>query len=89
MQKIYLQIPDELQTDINHIKSELADLKKSFEPKNPTEYLTRQQTADLLHVDLTSIWNYTNKKILKSYGIQGRVLYKRVEVEDAIIRLNK
>ena len=71
------------------VKVQLEELKKNFEPKTPTEYLTRQETADLLKVDLSTIWNYTKKGFLQSHGIGSRVYYKREEVENAIIELKK
>jgi len=89
MQTIQLELPKEYQSDINFIKSELADLKKNFEPKTPNEYLTRNNIAELLSVDLSTVHNYTKRKILQAYQIGGRVYYKRDEVELAIVKLKK
>lgn len=81
---------EELKNEIiEGIKPQFDELKKHFQPKNPTEYLTRQETANLLKVDLSTIHNYTKKGVLTSYGIGSRVYYKRSEVENAIIKLNK
>lgn len=87
----FIQItPEELkQAIIDGVKTQLDELKDHFQPKEPTEYLTRQQTADLLKVDLSTIHNYTKKNTLKSYGIGRRVYYKRKEVEQAIVELKK
>jgi len=74
---------------IEGIKVLLNDFKKNFEPKTPTEYLSRQETAELLKVDLSSIHNWTKRKLLQSYGISGRVYYKRSEIENAIVKLKK
>ena len=82
--------PQQLQDAIiEGVKTQIEDLKKNFEPKTPTEYLSRQETAELLKVDLSSIHNWTKRKILQSYGISGRVYYKRSEIENAIIKLKK
>jgi hypothetical protein len=82
--------PEQLQNAIiEGVKLQLDDFKKNFEPKTPTEYLTRQETADLLKVDLSTIHNYTKRKILQSWGIQGRVYFKRSEIEKSIVKLNK
>ena len=89
MNSIQIQLPEQLQTDINFIKSELESLKKSCQPKEPTEYLTRQETAELLKVDISSIHNWTKRKVLQAYGCSGRVYYKRSEIEKAIVKLNK
>ncbi|MCH3881178.1 helix-turn-helix domain-containing protein [Tenacibaculum aquimarinum] len=72
-----------------YIDKKFDDLKKFYQPKKPTEYLTRQETADLLKVDLSTIHNYTKRKVLNAWAIQGRVYYKRSEVEGSIIKLNK
>jgi hypothetical protein len=71
------------------VKKEIEQLKKDFQPKKPTEYLTRIEVAEMLSIDLSSVHNWTKKGILQSYQIGGRVYYKRSEVESAIIKLNK
>ena len=71
------------------VKSQLDDLKKNFEPKTPNEYLTRNDVAKMLSVDLSTVHNYTKRKILQAYQIGGRVYYKRNEVELAIVELKK
>ena len=70
------------------VKRQLDDLKKSFQPKEPTKYVTRKHVADeMLHCDLSTVHNLTVKGILTKYAIGGRVLYIRDEVEDAIVQL--
>ena len=82
--------PEQLQhAIIEGVKSQLQDLKKHFEPKAPTEYLTRRGVSELLTIDLSSVHNWTKKGILVSYQIGGRVFYKRSEIENAIVKLNK
>lgn len=89
MQQIQLQLPEDLRNDIEFLKSELKELKTNFEPKSPTEFLSRQETAELLKVDLSSIHNWTKRGVIQSYGISGRVYYKRSEIESAIVKLKK
>lgn len=50
-------------------------------------YLSRYEVADLLKVCVTTVHNYTKKGYLKPYGIGRRVLYKKSEVENAIVEL--
>ncbi len=81
--------PDDLKSAIlSEIKTELKELKKEFQPKEPTEYLTRNEVRDLLKVDLSTIWNWQRKGKLKAYGIGNRVYYRRDEVEAAMKPLN-
>ena len=77
--------PDELETRIfNRVKAELETIKKDFQPKQATEFLTRQQVKELLDVDLSTVHNWTKKGKLKAYGLAGRIYYKRSEVEQAL-----
>jgi len=66
------------------VKAEIDSLKKEFQPKEPTEYLTRNQVRDLLQVNLSTVHNLTKRGTLKAYGIGARVYFKRNEVEQAI-----
>jgi hypothetical protein len=80
--------PQQFRNDINQdVKSLLEELKRSFEPKKPQELLTRSETAKLLKINLSSVHNWTKKGLLKSYGISGKVYYKRSEIESALIEL--
>lgn len=93
MQMEVLQIvqksPGEVEERIyQRLKNELETLKKEFQPREPTEFLTRNEVRDLLKVDLSTIWAWTKKGRLKAYGIAGMVYYKRSEVEAAIEPLN-
>lgn len=63
------------------LQNQLTELKQNFEPKVPTEYLTRTEVSKLLSCDLSTIHNWTKKGKLIPYGIGNRVYYKRNEVE--------
>ena len=85
----FIQVtPEQLQNAIiEGVKTQLKDLKKHFEPKTPTEYLTRQEVATMLSIDLSTLHNWKTKGILKAHQIGGRVFYKRTEIENAIVEL--
>ncbi len=72
----------------NYIDKKFDELKQFYQPKEPSPWLTRHQVAELLSVDISTVHNMTTKGVLIKYQISGRVLYKRVEVENAITRLN-
>ena len=74
---------------VNEITKQLAEIKKSFEPKTPTEYLTRNEVAKLLKCDLSTVHNWTKKGKLVKHCIGNRAYYKRSEVEAAIISIGK
>lgn len=88
--QVKIELPNKLLIDIQNIKNELVNLRKSFQPKEPTQFITRQFVADeMLHCDLSTVHNLTKKGVLQKYQCGGRVLYKRDEVEQAIIKLKK
>ncbi|WP_299160099.1 helix-turn-helix domain-containing protein [uncultured Eudoraea sp.] len=51
------------------------------------ELLTREETAEYLKISLSTLWHWSKKGILPSYGIGNRVYYKRIEIEEALIKL--
>jgi excisionase family DNA binding protein len=81
--------PEQLQhAIIEGVKTQLEDLKKHFEPKTPTEFLSRQEVAQMLKINLSTVHNWTKKGTLQAFQIGGRVFYKRELVENAIVKLN-
>ncbi len=77
----------EVRNDVSIIRNELNELKSLFEPKTPTEYLTRNEVAEMLKCDLSTVHNWTVKRKLKKYCIGNRTYYKRSEVESALIAI--
>jgi DNA-binding transcriptional regulator YiaG len=73
---------------IKEFRTELESLKKDFQPKEPTKYLSRKDLTELLGINISTVRNWTEKGILKPYGIEGRVFFKRDEVEDSMIPLD-
>ena len=72
--------------DISH---SITELKNNFEPKTPTEFLTRNEVAELLKCDLSTIHNWCKKGKLIPFGISGRIYFKRSDIEAALIPLGK
>ena len=80
--------PDALVNKIlKGVDNRFNELKNEFEPKTPTEYLTRKETADLLKIDLSTLHRWTKKGDLTSYGMGNRVYYKRAEIEQSLVKL--
>lgn len=78
---------DFLTSILEGIREVVKDLTKQIAPKE-NDYLTRQETASLLKIDLSTLHSWTKKGKLISYGIQGRVYYKRADIENAMVKLN-
>lgn len=49
--------------------------------------LTKKETANLLNVDLSTLWNWHQKGILIPFGIGGRVYYRMSDIEKALVQL--
>jgi len=83
-------LPKAMETILEKLSTlvvELESIKQNFRPKEPIELLTREETAKYLKVSLTTLWHWSKKGILKSYGIGNRVYYKRSEVEASLQRI--
>jgi len=77
--------PEELRDAIlSGVRVEIEKLKKEFRPKEPPEYLTRQDVKDMFRVDMSTVHNWTKAGKLRAYQIGGRVYYRRDEVEQAL-----
>lgn len=74
---------------LSFLEEELNVIKQNFQPKEPIELLTREETAEHLRISLTTLWQWSKKGILPSYGIGNRVYYKRHEIENSAVKLNK
>lgn len=82
--------PEELRSLIlADLKKEIDLLKKEFQPKEPSEYLTRNEVAEFLKVDISSVHNFRKRGLLKAYSIGTRVYFKRDEVEQSLIELKR
>ena len=62
------------------IKCYLDDLST----KENDVYLTIQETADFLKIDISTLWNWTNKSKVISYGIGHRRYYNKQEIIDTL-----
>ena len=69
------------------VKPEIENLKQSFQPKEPVNLLTRKEAAKLLKINLSTLWAWTNKGIIKSYAIGNRIYYKRHEILQALTEI--
>jgi len=70
------------------VNKAIERLTNQFQPKEPKRYLTRLEVAEMLQVDISTVWAWTKKGKLKAYGIGNRVYYLRNELEQSIIPIN-
>jgi hypothetical protein len=73
------KVADKLLAKIKHYIDEL-------QTKENDVYLTRQETADFLKIDASTLWHWTNKGKVKSYGLGNRRYYNKQEIIDKLQR---
>lgn len=90
MQQVqFIQTTPQLLQDaiLEGIKLQLEQLRKEFQPKKPTEYLTRLEVSKMLSVDISTVHNWGKSGKLTRHALGNRIYFKRSEVERAIIQL--
>lgn len=89
MKEIVLKIP--ISEEIREIIQQ--EMKKGFEKyfqnRNTSldqkiQYLSRAETAKILHITLPTLRNWTKSGKIKAYKIEGRVLYNPADVSQAL-----
>ena len=81
--------PQELQNQITEgVKNQLQEFLKLYTPKQPNEYLTRQQVAEMFNVDISTIHNWCKSGKLKPLGLGARVYFLRSDIEQSLQPLN-
>jgi hypothetical protein len=83
------QILDQKMTSLEAILIEIRGVVKPPEVVEPVKYLTREDVANLLQINVSSVFNWTKKGTLKSYQLEGRIYYKLHEIEEAMTALKK
>ena len=81
--------PQELQNQITEgVKNQLQEFLKLYTPKQPNEYLTRSEVAQMFNVDLSTIHNWCKSGKLNPLGLGSRVYFLRSEIELSLKPLN-
>ena len=73
----------------NTLKEEISPIKEEIRKNQSVVLLTREETAKLLKIDQSTLWDWTRKGKLQSYGIASRRYYKKHEVLESIKPLNR
>lgn len=81
--------PSDLEELIRKVVAEQLELfRKNIPTDNPNELLTRAEACILLKINMTTLWNWSKKGRIISYGIGNRVYYKRGELMGSLVRIN-
>ena len=75
-------------THINQaVQDQFEELKQELHKvRDQEELLTRKEAANLLKIDSSTLWHWTKKGKLPSYGIGNRVYYKRSEIMESLVK---
>lgn len=52
--------------------------------QQPKDLITRKEAADLLKINVATLWRWTKSGKLHQYGIGGRTYYKRSEILESV-----
>lgn len=81
--------PSDLEELIRKVVGEqLEEFRKNTTTGNPHELLTREEACQLLKISLTTLWSWTKKGKIIAHGIGNRVLYKKSELMESLVRIN-
>ena len=68
------------------VKNQLKEFSGELNTQNANDdLLTRDETCNFLKIDSSTLWSWTNKGKVKSYGIGARRYYKRSELLESLI----
>ncbi len=75
---------DELVNKIKRIVEKTINEQKEVISME-VEFLTREETARILKIDLTTLYRWTCKGILSQYGLGSKRYYLRTEIEQKLL----
>ena len=82
--------PQQLKESIlSDVRAELQVIALNFQPKKQAEYLTRKEVAVILKVSLVTLSDWNKKGVLKPYRLGNLIRYKRSEIEESLIAINR
>lgn len=70
------------------LKLQFDEFKKSFEPKQPDEIYSPEETSELLKISTVTLWRWTKEGKIKAHGIGGRTYYKKSDIDNALKPFN-
>ena len=74
---------------LDTLEQMINELNHHFHSQRPEALLTRNETAEYLKIDTSTLWSWTNKGKIKCYGIGSRRYYKKSDIDKALVLLNR
>ena len=75
---------DELISKIKNIVEKTINQQKEI-LSIEVEFLTREETARILKIDLSTLHRWTKRKIISQYGLGSKRYYLRTEIEQKLL----
>jgi excisionase family DNA binding protein len=79
---------DQLNALFAGLSEKISKIENTLQPQQSTDYLTRDQVARMLDVDLSTLYLWAKKGKLLPVGIGNRVYYRRSDIDAALTPLN-
>lgn len=89
MQTLEITLPENVINDLESIKQELVNLKTNFTPREPEDFLSRKETAELLKISLPTLHQWSNDGILRPMKMGNRTYFSRKEIVSIMYNSNK
>lgn len=89
MQTLQITLPENVINDLESIKQELVNLKTNFTPREPEDFLSRKETAELLKISLPTLHQWSNDGILRPMKMGNRTYFSRKEINAVMYNSNK
>ncbi len=70
------------------VEIKLQEFEKKFQPKEPTQWLTKKEVATILSISLVTVDDWSKKGILNPFRIGNRIRFDRKQVEQALTKIN-
>ena len=79
-----------LEDKLSGIETMISEMKngsatKKAKPNDDVDLLTREETCELLKINSSTLWTWTNDGKVKAYAIGARRYYKRSEIMASLI----
>ncbi|MBF6641805.1 helix-turn-helix domain-containing protein [Flavobacterium sp. J49] len=74
---------------LDGIKVVLENFASSTKSNDDNRLLSRTETAEMLGISLTTLWDYTRKDIIPAFRIGNKIRYKKSDVMEALQKHNK
>ena len=70
------------------ISNSIQEVKKTLKEMKEEELLSREETSNLLKINLSTLWRWTKDGKVSAYGIGNRIFYKKDELLKSLIKIN-